>query len=173
MGKPASINAQHSDLFAREAVDRHADPVEARKKAMDYLARREYGRQELVEKLVRAGFDREVCTAEVSRLVGDGLQDDRRFADAYVRSRLSQGKGPVRIALELGERGLDEGLIGDVIDAADTDWFALAAAVRQKKFGSIPAPDFAGKAKQMRFLQYRGFEQAHIQAAMKEPVEDD
>ena len=39
------------DLFQPEEDDRFADPIEARKKAMDYLARREYGQTELVKKL--------------------------------------------------------------------------------------------------------------------------
>jgi len=38
-----SINEMESDLFLPEEVDRFSNPVEARKKAMDYLARREYG----------------------------------------------------------------------------------------------------------------------------------
>ena len=51
-----SINELNKDLFNREDDDPFTDPGEARKKAMDYLARREYGRLELQAKLEHAGF---------------------------------------------------------------------------------------------------------------------
>ncbi|MEM8685156.1 MAG: RecX family transcriptional regulator [Pseudomonadota bacterium] len=47
----------------------------------------------------------------------------------------------------------------------DGDWYALAVDVRMKKFGPGPASDFKDKARQMRFLQYRGFETDHIATA--------
>ena len=51
-----SINELNKDLFNPEEVDPFSNPIEARKKAMDYLARREYGRLELQAKLENAGF---------------------------------------------------------------------------------------------------------------------
>lgn len=177
MGKPEStsdrsINELNSDLFSPEEVDRFSDPLEARKKAMDYLARREYGSRELTRKLAQAGFDRDIAAAEVARLAEDNLQDDRRFIESFVQSRISQGKGPVRIELDLAERGLDSALVSEVLEETDHDWFALASDVRVKKFGQSLPGDFNKKAKQMRFLQYRGFEQAHIQAAVSAQGED-
>jgi regulatory protein len=160
-----SIHELNADLFDKEEVDRFASPVEARKKAMDYLARREYGRQELERKLKTAGFDADVAATAVAALTGDGLQDDRRYVESFARSRISQGKGPVRIHQELGERGLDASLIDAVLDEIGADWFELALSARRKKFGNALPADFKAKARQMRFLQYRGFESAHIQAA--------
>ncbi|MDG2375806.1 MAG: regulatory protein RecX, partial [Woeseiaceae bacterium] len=101
-----SINELNADLFQPEEVDRFADPKEARKKAMDFLARREYGQEELVRKLTTAGFDADVVMVEVDRLAEEGLQSDTRFASSFVQSRINQGKGPVRIREELKERGL-------------------------------------------------------------------
>lgn len=167
-----SINELNSDLFSPEEVDRFSDPLEARRKAMDYLARREYGSRELTQKLTRAGFDRDIAAAEVARLAEENLQDDRRFVESFVQSRIGQGKGPVRIELDLAERGLDAVLVSEVLEETDHDWFALASDVRIKKFGQAVPGDFNKKAKQMRFLQYRGFEQAHIQAAVSTPGED-
>jgi regulatory protein len=167
-GAAKSVNELNSDLFTRQADDRFQDPLEARKKAMDYLARREYGQRELERKLVSAGFDQEVAVTAVSQLRTDGLQDDRRFAEAFARSRVNQGKGPVRILLDLGQRGVASQLVDEVLAEMSVDWFALAIEVRHKKFGSVLPTDFKDKTRQMRFLQYRGFEQSHIQATMKE-----
>ena len=165
-----SVNELNSDLFEAEQDDRFHNPVDARKKAMAYLARREYGRRELEKKLATAGFDPQVAIAAVGQLQCDGLQDDRRFVDSFARSRIGQGKGPVRILLELSQRGIDGHLIEDVIAELAVDWTALARKVRQKKFGAADPENFREKAKQMRFLQYRGFEQSQIQAAFSDPI---
>ena len=133
---------------------------------MDYLARREHARVELIDKLTRAGFLPHIADAAITRLVEDGLQSDRRFADTFIQSRINQGKGPVRIRAELRERGLGRNDIEIGLEDAGQDWFELARTVRLKKFGSAKPADFKQKAQQMRFLQYRGFEQDHIQAAI-------
>ncbi len=166
MSDEESINELNTDLFLPEEVDRYSNPIEARKKAMDYLARREYGRAELNKKLTQFGFERDVAASAVDQLRDDGLQDDRRFAESFLQSRISQGKGPVRTRLDLDERGLDGALIEDVLEESAADWFELAIEVRLKKFGTAEPGDFKEKARQMRFLQYRGFEQEHIQAAL-------
>jgi regulatory protein len=145
---------------------RLADPVEARKKAMDYLARREYGRAELAAKLEAAGFDATVAGAAIAQLVDDGLQSDARYVGAFVRSRIDQGKGPVRIRADLRARGIDDCLIEAGITDCGEDWAALARQVRSKKFGTDRPLAFSDKARQMRFLQARGFDGDQIRAAV-------
>lgn len=172
MSEIESINEKESDLFHPEEVDRFSDPREARKKAMDYLARREYGRHELEQKLIVAGFEAVTAVEAVHKLAEEGLQDDRRFVESFVQSRIGQGKGPVRIRQELGERSVDVAIVDEALDAVAEDWFELAREIRRKKFGVDAPRDFAEKARQMRFLQYRGFETAHIQAAVS-PHGDD
>jgi len=146
--------------------DRFSDPTEARKKAMDYLARREHGRSELFDKLTRFGFEADVADDAVARLVEDGLQSDARFVEAFVRSRIKQGKGPLRIRADLREKGVNDGVTEDGIREADQDWNGLAVEVRLKKFGAERPAEFKEKARQMRFLQSRGFEQDQIQSAV-------
>jgi regulatory protein len=161
-----SINEQFSDLFSPEEDERFLSPLEARKKAMDYLARREYGNKELKKKLAAFGFFSEAIEPAVAELVADGLQDDRRFVEAFVQSRVSQGKGPARILGDLSQRGIHESLAEEVIAETGEDWRALAREVRRKKFGSSLPGDFKEKARQMRFLQYRGFQSDQITAAV-------
>ena len=150
----------------RKPDDHSQDPLEARKKAMDYLARREYGQRELERKLATAGFDTDISADAVLQLKSDGLQDDRRFTEAFARSRVHQGKGPARVRADLGERGVAGELVEAVLAEMSVDWFAEAAEVRIKKFGPDHPSDFKEKARQMKFLQYRGFEQEHIQSAV-------
>ncbi|MCH8071479.1 MAG: regulatory protein RecX [Proteobacteria bacterium] len=172
MSEIESINELNADLFSAEEVDRFSDPNEARKKAMVYLARREYGQRELEQKLIAAGFAAVTANETIDKLTGEGLQDDRRFVDNFAHSRISQGKGPVRIRQELGERGLHADLIDEVLEEVAEDWCALARLVRDKKFGPELPREFTEKARQMRFLQYRGFESSQVQAAFS-PHGDD
>jgi len=160
-----SIKELNSDLFEPEIDDRYQNPLEARKKAMDYLARREYGQRELEKKLTKAGYDPAVSMLAVKQLTLDGLQDDHRFVENFVQSRISRGKGPVRIHAELAQRDIASILVESVLEEFAVDWYDLAREVRRKKYGRSPPIDFKEKARQMRFLQYRGFQQDHLHAA--------
>jgi len=161
----SELHKEISDLLSDEGEDRFSSPLEARKKAMDFLARREYGQTELIKKLAGKGFERDAAEQAVSQLTSDGLQSDQRFADSFVQSRINQGKGPVRIRLDLGQRGISDSTTEIALEEAEADWFALAREQRVKKFGEDAPSNFKDKARQMRFLQYRGFEQDHIQSA--------
>ena len=133
---------------------------------MDYLARREHARGELLAKLTGFGFDPDIAEDAVSQLVDDGLQSDERFVEAFIRSRINQGKGPARIRADLRDKGVRDSLIDVGLVDADQDWYALAVDVRLKKFGSDTPINFKEKARQMRFLQSRGFESDHISVAV-------
>jgi len=78
----------------------------------------------------------------------------------------------VRICQELKERGLRPSAIEDALAEVGQDWFELARHVRTRKFGDALPGDFTEKARQMRFLQYRGFEAEQIQAAVRAHGDD-
>ena len=166
------MTPQAPRLFDDGEAEPAVDPLEARKKAMVYLARREYGRRELCAKLVSGGFDEQTALSAVGQLALAGLQDDRRFVDSFIQSRVHQGKGPVRLRLELARRGVDGSLVDQVLEDRHDDWGALARNVRRRKFGANVPDDFREKARQMRFLQYRGFEPDQIQAAISRDAND-
>jgi regulatory protein len=159
------VHEDISDLLSDQGEDRFSCSKEIRKKAMDFLARREYGRDELVKKLADKGYKRSVVEDELHSLAEEGLQSDTRFAESFVQSRINQGKGPVRIRADLRQRGIRDGVIEGALEEAAGDWYELAREQRVKKFGEAVPDDFKEKARQMRFLQYRGFEQDHIQSA--------
>lgn len=146
--------------------DKFSNPVEARKKAMDYLARREHGRTELINKLTSFGFQAATADAAVAQLVDDNLQSDQRFVEAFIISRINQGKGPLKIRSDLRERDIAGAVVDIGLQDANQDWYASARAVREKKFGPDYPMDYSEKARQMRFLQSRGFDIDHIQAAV-------
>jgi len=160
-----SVNEIITDLVPPDEVDRFADPKEARKKAMDLLARREHSRDELCRKLEKVGFDAEVAFDAINKLRDEGLQSDERFVEAFVQSRISQGKGPERIRAELGQKGVHDAVVEEALQNSGANWYEMAREIRAAKFGPESPGDFKEKARQMRFLQYRGFGSDHIQSA--------
>jgi regulatory protein len=146
--------------------DAHS-PARCRKRAMDALARREHSRAELERKLGDAGFDADTVAATLDQLAADGLQNDARFVESFVSSRYRRGKGPSRIRAELRERGIPGAAVDRAIADSGLDWVALATDVRSRKFGLSAPPDFPARARQMRFLHYRGFSSEQIDAALE------
>lgn len=138
--------------------------------AVGLLARREHSVKELATKLASRGVSSELIESVINRLIDERLQSDQRFAEVYLRQRSLKGYGPVRIGVELRERGVADALISAQFREADEegeiDWFERAAAAYAKKYGSTPVEDIKERAKRTRFLQYRGFSHEQIAAAM-------
>jgi len=135
---------------------------DVRHTAVRLLARREHSRQELQQKLLQRGFSLDLIQQELEKLVQKGLLSDERFVENYARARRNKGYGPLRIVVELQQRGVSGDLIDNYVDYAAEEWLELAEQIRQKRFGKKIPKDFNEKAKQMRFLQYRGFNMEHI-----------
>ena len=136
------------------------------KKAVGYLSRREHSACELSRKLERSGFDGSLVGHVMSELQAHGLQSDCRFAEAYVRYRGSRGFGPARIHKELADKGVSSALVAEVMAGSGWDWYVQAASVRTKKFGDNRPEDYKERARQARFLQYRGFAGEQINYAL-------
>lgn len=132
-------------------------PRDVKHAAMKMLSNREHSCQELQQKLKRKGFKPPLIEQIVAELRDEGLVNDKRFAEAYTRSRSGRGYGPYRIQQELKQRGTSEDIINEVVQIDHQDWQDLAAQVRIKRFGGKVPKDLNEKAKQLRFLQYRGF----------------
>jgi regulatory protein len=141
-----------------------ADPVAARSAAIALLARRDYASGELHARLTERGFGPSAADAAVAALSAAGVLDDERYAQNYVAYHAGRGQGPIRIAVELRARGLAQPLI-DTALASGPDWRALAGAARARRFGKAAPASWKDKARQARFLQYRGFSADHIRAA--------
>ncbi|MEM7278130.1 MAG: regulatory protein RecX, partial [Pseudomonadota bacterium] len=133
------------------------DPLAARRKAMDLLARREYGFAELVDRIVKNGFDRDVVELVVEALADEGLQSDQRMAESLIAARARQGKGPERVTYELRERGVATNIADLALADADIDWIEIARVAREQRFGDEQPADFPDFARQANFLKRRGF----------------
>jgi regulatory protein len=131
-------------------------------RAIAYLARREHSSSELRLKLVKVGFESTDIDDVLKKLAENNLQSDSRFAENYLRYRSNRGYGFQRIRQELKEKGVSTDIISEALEQAEIDWFTLAIEVRCKRFGENIPDDYKDRAKQQRFLQYRGFSHEQI-----------
>jgi len=143
-----------------------ADERTVRTAALALLAGRDFGRTELVRRLARRGYPESVVDGVVEALVAERLLSETRFVEQFIRQHAGRGHGPARIRAELRERGVPEADVDAGLEAAGEDWGAVARDVRRRRFGLSPPGDYAERARQARFLQYRGFSADHIRAAL-------
>ncbi|MDT8385351.1 MAG: regulatory protein RecX [Gammaproteobacteria bacterium] len=154
---PQASSAETADKELRKTV---------RKKAMDLLMRREHSVAELHKKLGDRDYAADIVAAVVGQLADEGLVNDARFTEAFVRYRCNHGYGPRRIQSELRERGVSEKIQSTYLDIGDPQWFEQAAQVKSKRFGADLPDDFKERARQARFLQYRGFTSDQIREVL-------
>lgn len=148
-------------------------PEAARARALRLLARREHSRAELAAKLAARGHGRAAVAAALEALAAAGLQSDARFAEAYARSRIERGYGPLRIRAELRERGVGEAEAERALAVLAPDWTALAAGARARRFGPALPAEPAERTRQARFLAGRGFPAEVVRAVLKGWETDD
>lgn len=149
-----------------DSDDRDLTAADVRRAAMNLLARREHARRELAAKLSARGFPGDLIDPVLDELTREELLSDERFAEAFVSARAGRGQGPVRIRIELEQKGVDAGIVERALADAGIDWGDLAERVRRKRFGPGRPGNFKERARQARFLQYRGFAAEHLGAAL-------
>lgn len=139
---------------------RAGKPVSLKAQAVRLLARREYARADLEQRLLAKGAARDQVAAVLDELSTQGLLSNERFAHALVAQK-SGSYSRRSIRGELKRKGVSgEAIDGALGDATIEDEAALLA-LWQRRFGTMPAND-REKARQVRFLQSRGFELSAI-----------
>lgn len=128
-----------------------------RRTAMDLLARREHGRIELARKLRQRGAPDELIGPVLDRLADEGLLSEARYLESFVRMRANAGYGPLRIREELAQRGLPRADIEQALQESGFDWNEQLRETWQRKFAGVMPSDMRERARQGRFLGYRGF----------------
>ena len=136
------------------------------------LSRREHASSELSARLGEQGFAAPLIELLIEELREERLLDDERYALQFVRARAERGQGPRRIRMQLSETGLSDGLITRALETAP-DFHAIARALRRRRFGDEPPADWTERARQSRFLQYRGFSNDHIASAFGNSAGDE
>ncbi|PNK61187.1 regulatory protein RecX [Psychrobacter sp. FDAARGOS_221] len=174
---PQALKAYLKTPEQREA-EKEAIKAESRLRwlAFYYLSRREHSAQELKDKLIAKDQDPERIDALLEEFREKGYQSDYRTAIMLIREGIRKRYGRVRIKNDFYKRKVDMPTnIDELIDMAmddnkafvdvvsdndlveGVDWLRLAVEARVKKYGDEIPTDQKIKARQLRFLQYRGF----------------
>lgn len=158
-------------MSVRSVSEQKSSP---RNDAIRLLARREYSRAELVQRLALRAHAPEAVTACLDELAESGLQSDQRFTESFLRSRVMRGQGPLKIRGELERRGIERALIAETLSDAEregeVDWFSLAADTLARRFtttGDSPRE----RARRERFLASRGFSFDQVRYALEQLVD--
>ncbi|MCC8996714.1 MAG: recombination regulator RecX [Nitrosomonas sp.] len=126
-------------------------------RAMRYLVRREYSRQELAQKLSTNAntSDSQELETVLDALEQKGFLSAQRVVEQTAHLRRAR-YGSQRIIHELKTKGIDAHLIDEIVPTLQATENETASTVWQKKFGRLPATR-EEYAKQMRFMVSRGF----------------
>lgn len=127
---------------------------------------REHSDQELLRKCQSRGFGSDAVRQTLQSMAERGLQSNQRYMDALIYARRRKGFGPARIRAELRDKGISGELVQRGIVDCEESWPELLANLMEKKFQGKMATDPKEKAKQFRFLQYRGFTPEQIRRWM-------
>jgi regulatory protein len=133
--------------------------------AVALLGRRDFASAELVARLHNDGFGPAEVQEAVGELADRRLLDDGRYAGNFVAMHARRGHGPVRIRRDLQSIGLPGELIDEALRSGP-DFHDLCRDVRRRRFGADVPAEWKEKARQARFLQYRGFSSDHIRSAL-------
>jgi regulatory protein len=142
------------------------DESAARLAALRLLNRRDYCAAELTARLVERGASEADAGAVVAQLGRERLVDDARYAEHFVAWHAGRGQGPLRIAQELRDLGVEPGLVAQAVEAGSPAWRERCTQVRRRRFGETPPAEWKERARQARFLQYRGFSADQVRAAL-------
>lgn len=141
-----------------------SDREKIRRVILDWLARRDHSRLELAQKLRVKGYSIEDSESIIEELAHAGLINEQRFTENYVYSRRGKGFGPLRISIELQARGIPAEMIAEHLHITDNAWLGQVNRVWQKHFKNRLPADIKTRARQMRFLQNRGFTREQIES---------
>jgi regulatory protein len=148
-----------------------ADAEAAGRAAVLLLSRRDFCTRELYNNLTAQGYEPATVQGVIDELSERGYINDERYVQQYVALHAERGQGPLRIERELTQLGVEAALIDAALSSGE-DWARRARALRIRRFGLEMPADWPGKARQARFLQYRGFSNDHIRAALGSEVSD-
>lgn len=128
---------------------------EIKAKALYFLARREYAYKELFTKLCKYTRDKDVIIKTLNQLKEKGYLSEERYIRSYLNSKINKS-GILKIKYNLKLKTENTDLIEKVLNENPVNEYDAAKTLWERKFGVV-ATDKNQLAKQIRFLQNRGF----------------
>ncbi len=145
-----------------------AELAALKKNAINWLSRRDHSEAQLGQKLRLKDATPEQVAAVISWCKAEQYLDESRFLSMLVRNRTRQGYGYSVLLQECRAQKISAEQLNNSVTALQIDWWTLASAAYQKKYGDSPITDYKEKTKRMAFLQRRGFSTEQIKAVFTE-----
>ena len=119
---------------------------------------REHSKQELVDKLLKKDYEKDLIMQCVEEFSEKDLQSDYRYAESFARAKFNDHKGEIFIRSSLREKGITTSLIDKIMLNYDyEDWLNQAILALEKKVFKTNLDQSDQKRKQNAFLNNRGF----------------
>ena len=80
-----------------------------------YLSMREHSKQELVDKLLKKDYEKDLIMQCVEEFSDKDLQSDYRYAESFARAKFNDHKGEIFIRSSLREKGITTSLIDKIM----------------------------------------------------------
>ena len=144
-------------------------PPAVRKASINALARKGMSSAEMTTLLENREIEPDEVAAEVERLEGAGLLDDRVLAHDLVNTlRDRKGLGKSAITAELRRRRVDQAAIDEALESVDVDdELERATEVAIKRAGQLSSYDRTTAERRLSaFLQRRGYSGSVVGAAV-------
>ena len=123
-----------------------------------YLSMREHSKQELVDKLLKKDYEKDLIMQCIEEFSDKDLQSDYRYAESFARAKFNDHKGEIFIRSSLREKGITTSLIDKIMLNYDyEDWLNQAILALEKKVFKTNLDQSDQKRKQNAFLNNRGF----------------
>lgn len=156
------LDAQAYGMIYEEYVTRRA-----RMKALSLLERRDYSSQELLERLKREGFSKDVVEDAVAYVKSYHYIDDERYIENYISYRAS-GKSRQLVYQTLVSKGLDSEKIQRLMDDSGMDDEENIRRIYSRKFSDITELTPERKQKILNYFLRKGFKYNDITNVIKD-----
>ncbi|MFI5236067.1 MAG: regulatory protein RecX [Gemmatimonadales bacterium] len=148
-----------------------ADAEAAFRTLLRCLTRRGFARGDLGRRLKQRGHPVPAVDSALDRAQGLGLLDDTVFARTYMETRATRGRGPARVARDLGAMGVERGIIERTLAAwpASAAPEQLARELATKRVLQLKGLDRVTRRRRLvAFLARRGFTGSAVMAVVRE-----
>ena len=140
-------------------------PHQAKLKAEAYCAYQERSQQEVRDKLYDWGLHMEDVEQIISELISTNFLNEERYANAFALGKFRiKGWGKIKIQQHLKAKRVSTPLIKIALQQIDLDEYEekLTDIIKKKSTVSLQQLSLQDKAKLVRYLQSKGFENALI-----------
>ena len=130
----------------------------AKKYAFDIISLKAYSKKELLDKLLKKGFDKTVSYETVNELEDLGYLNDQEYANLYISYAKEKLWGKEKVKYELSKKGIKQEIINEcLLDLDNNDLLYEILNLIKTKYKGEDFSNHKTRAKITRFILQRGF----------------